>query len=100
MSFSQDFRISMQRALWGEITPQVRAIALGWEGDVGRARFVFDATPGEHEYETIYNVESEVVSDFPVGTQFEFVSEAYNEQSLGFREGERWWAFVRWQESK
>lgn len=95
MTFSTDFRLSIQRALWGMITPSIRAIALEWEQDIGEARFIFDDVPGEYERELIDEIESEVIADFADGTEFVFSMESGRETNLSFEAGEQWWAFVR-----
>jgi len=94
VGFFSSFRLSLQRALWAEIPPNLRAIAVGGQSGVGRARFIFDEVPGEDEQDLVYDVESEVVSDFPVGTSFDFRA-VPDIRGLAFEDGESWWAYVR-----
>ena len=56
--------ISMQRALWGMIYPEIRAISVGYEGT--RKLIVncyLDREPNEDDYENIAEVTSEVFAD-------------------------------------
>ena len=94
VDFFSSFRLSLQRALWAEIPPNLRAIAVGGLGGVGHARFIFDGAPGEEEHELVDLIETEVIADFPVGVAFHFeVVEDHG--ALGFTSGETWWAYVR-----
>ena len=92
--FYSGFRLSLQRALWGEIPPNLRAIAVGGLGGVGCARFIFDDEPGEDEEELVSVILSEVIADFPVGASFDFRA-VPDAGALVFEDGETWWAYVR-----
>lgn len=94
LPFFASFRLSLQRALWATIPPSLRAIAVGSSGGVGHARFLFDGVPGEVEDELVWEVESEVVSDFPATARFDFRA-VKDEGRLCFESGETWWAYVR-----
>lgn len=99
MEFRNEFRVSMQRALWGMITPSIRAIAMGWDDGVGHARFIFDDVPGADEQELVDEVETEVIADFPEDAAFDFTLDFQLTNGLDFKTGERWWAYVRREES-
>lgn len=63
--------LSMQRALWGEVTPDLRGVAVSWRGDEVRAVFLFDHPVGEQELDTVSCVETEVIADCdPSETEF------------------------------
>jgi hypothetical protein len=95
MEFRNEFRVAMQRALWGMITPSVRAIAMGWADGIGHARFIFDDVPGEDEQELVDEVETEVMADFPETAKFDFTTDFQLTDRLAFEPGESWWAYVR-----
>lgn len=94
LTFFASFRLSLQRALWATIPSSLRAIAVGSSGGVGHARFLFDGVPGEVEDELVWEVESQVVSDFPGTARFDFRA-ARDEGRLCFECGETWWVYVR-----
>ena len=94
VSFFSSFRLSLQRALWAEIPPNLRAIAVGGRGGVGRARFIFDDVPGEDEEELVSLLETEVIADLEVGISFDFRA-VPDVRGLAFEDGETWWAYVR-----
>lgn len=56
--------ISIQRALWGMIYPEIRAIAVGFEG-VKKLKVIYylEREPNENDYENIKEVTSEVLAD-------------------------------------
>ncbi|TDP61906.1 hypothetical protein [Flavobacterium dankookense] len=56
--------ISMQRALWGMIYPEIRAISVGYEGTQKLiVNCYLDRKPNEDDYENIAVVTAEVISD-------------------------------------
>jgi hypothetical protein len=56
--------LSMQRALWGRIYPEVRAIAVGFESTKKLEVVCYlDREPNEEDYENIREVTSEVFAD-------------------------------------
>jgi hypothetical protein len=67
-----DVLISIQRALWGMIYPEIRAIAVGFEG-LKKLKVVFylDREPIEIDYDSIGEVTAEVCADI----EFEQVEE-------------------------
>jgi len=56
--------ISIQRALWGMIYPDIRAIAVGFEG-LKKLKVIYylDREPNEDDYENISDVTGEVLAD-------------------------------------
>ena len=56
--------ISIQRALWGMIYPEIRAISVGYEGTQKLIiNCYLDREPNEGDYENISEVASEVCAD-------------------------------------
>lgn len=56
--------ISIQRALWGMIYPEIRAIAVGYEGEKKlKVIYYLDREPNEDDYESISEVTTEVCAD-------------------------------------
>lgn len=60
------------RAFWGEITPDVRGIAVGWTPDTALCRVFFDHPLGDLECETVAAAETEVISDLPYSDSTDF----------------------------
>lgn len=91
------FPIFMQRALWDEITPGIRAIAMGWDPSdlTMRARFVFDRPVTDDDWETVWLVETEIIADSLSEMTTEFTAEFSSSRPLTHRPGETWWAYVR-----
>ena len=58
-------RLSAQRALWGAITPNLRAVSADIRGTVIRWRADFDLPPTEEELELLSVAATEVIADFP-----------------------------------
>lgn len=56
--------LSAQRALWKVPTPALRAVAVAWDGQWLRPRFVYDAPPSENEQELVNLFGTEHVADF------------------------------------
>ena len=57
--------LSIQRALVGTITPNVRAIVCRWSESAIDIRAMFDDAPSSTELEIMSVAETEVMSDFP-----------------------------------
>jgi hypothetical protein len=56
--------ISIQRALWGMIYPEIRAIAVGFEGtEKLKVIYYLDRKPNDDDYENISDVVGEVLAD-------------------------------------
>lgn len=60
--------LSAQRALLGMITPNMRAITVGWQGPRIRLRFYFSYPPSEAEIELTSTVAGEMIADFEEAT--------------------------------
>lgn len=72
MDFRVDVLLSFQRALWDEVTGNLRGVAVRPTSPVIEARFLYDTLPGEVEDEIVSEVETYVVADFnaPVDVRF------------------------------
>lgn len=84
-------RLSIQRALLGMVTPELRAIAMRVEqGRIG-ARFLFDHNPREDECELVDEIETEVSADFMPDVAVVFRAEGLpSTVPLTAESGERW----------
>jgi len=59
-------RLSVMRALWGEVFPQTRAVLCRWEAlSAFTIEFYIDGAPSDELVESASCVESEVIADFP-----------------------------------
>ena len=56
--------LSAQRALWGMIYPEIRAIAVGFDG-LKKLKMIYylDREPTEEDYESISEVTTEILAD-------------------------------------
>jgi hypothetical protein len=99
MSFRTQVLLSLQRALWGLIPPCLRAVAVGWEGGVARARFVFDHEPDADDLEAVSDVEGYVIGDFAPGQPVEITVDVDPAGPFRHLPHEGWWAYVRREES-
>ena len=96
MSFRISVLLSIQRALWGMVTPDLVAVAVGWETGEIHARFVYQAPIAPDRPEIVSEVETYVLADFTpeVRTEFE-VEPEFGDNARTFAPGEAWWAYVR-----
>jgi hypothetical protein len=58
-------RLSVQTALLGLVTPKLRAVACGWQGDTIIIDFLFDGEFTAEEAEECRVASTEVVADYP-----------------------------------
>lgn len=59
-----DAKLSIQRALLGRVTPNLRAVALSVSDKEIQLRFYFDGSVGDLEAEFTSEVETEVMADY------------------------------------
>lgn len=59
-----DARLSIQRALLGEISPQLRAVVFSIVGKNIDVRFYFDGLISEADVESASCVETEIIADY------------------------------------
>lgn len=58
--------LSLQRAMWDMVTPELRCVSIRLVPDTAVAlRFVFDHPPTEEEQELVDDIEDEFSGDFP-----------------------------------
>jgi hypothetical protein len=62
-------RLSLQRALLGEVPPSLRAVVLSIKSHCLEGRFYFDGPIYEEEEEMVSCVESEVIADYDEGVE-------------------------------
>jgi len=55
----------MSRALWGEVSPALRAAKIAWDKDSVHLYFYYDGEISEEDHESAECVATEVSSDFP-----------------------------------
>ncbi|MEE9336266.1 MAG: hypothetical protein V3U65_19425 [Granulosicoccaceae bacterium] len=59
-----DARLSIQRALLGEVLPHLRAVVFSIEAKAVDVRFYFDGVVGEDAEESASCVETEILADY------------------------------------
>lgn len=96
-----DFRtqvlLSMQRALWDMVTPELRGVAVGWGDGSVSATFLFDGPIDAGAREIVREVETYFLADFEsITTRFE----AIEHPTPMPRELDdlQWWAYLRREE--
>jgi hypothetical protein len=95
LRFREDVLLYLLRALWGVITPDIRAIRVSWGNGVAGATFVYDHPVTEVEWELVREVEAEVVADFPPEVPTDFDAIFVSEQQLPALPSDSWWVYVR-----
>ena len=99
MESNQDMRrltlLSMQRALWGMVTPGLRGVAVRWANNFIGARFYYEREIDEETWGIVREVETYVYADFDEHLVAEFTAEFVPvDVRLESRPGE-WWAYLR-----
>lgn len=98
MDFRTQVLLSLQRALWGVITPDIRAIAVGWgEGSIN-ARFIYEHSVSAADWETVREVETQVLADLDEGIRTNFTAEFVPGPGFSLSPQEEWWAYMRHEE--
>ncbi|SDB84613.1 hypothetical protein SAMN05216410_0405 [Sanguibacter gelidistatuariae] len=89
-AFLREVLLSFQRALWDEVTPELRGIAIKLLHPLIEARFIYEAV-GDFEQEITAEVGTYVLADFlpPVDIRFTAVASPPNEKRE-LEAGERW----------
>lgn len=60
------YMLSVQRALLGNIIPNIRAVTVAWENDkLIHIRFILDRQPTDFDYDLLHFTTGEVIADFP-----------------------------------
>jgi hypothetical protein len=87
--------LSMQRALWNEVTPDLRGVAMGWDNGVVVARFLYDSPVDDQKRERLSDVEVEVIADLEHDTttnfEVEYLPIVVSRQSRALET----WAYLR-----
>jgi hypothetical protein len=88
--------VSIQRALWGMIYPEIRAIAVGWEG-LKKLKVIYylDREPKEEDFENISEVTGEVCGDI----NFSEVEEKciFTKLNTNQLDNLKSWVYIRWE---
>jgi hypothetical protein len=99
MTVDRDFRrsvfLSMQRALWDMVTPDLRVVAVQIEGKTIRVRFGYARPVTDFLRELVSEVETEVVADFLTDVTTEFSAEFVPVGTSRVFPGDWWWAYLR-----
>jgi hypothetical protein len=90
--------LSMMRALWEQVTSDLRGVAVTYRGSVDRgsigARFLYEAEVGDVQAECMSLAETYCIADFPpdVSVAFRAIPNANRELLPGEE-----WVFLRWE---
>jgi hypothetical protein len=87
--------LSVQRALWGKVTPDLRAVAVSWGPRSIRARFVYEHDITDDLRELVSEAETEVIADAPEDVSVKFSDEVRPVSSPLRTASNEWWAYLR-----
>jgi hypothetical protein len=89
--------LSVQRALWGRVTPDLRGVAVSWpEGGI-IVRCVYEGGVDEDTRELVSEAETETMADFDPEVEVRYEIEVVGpERSIPRADGE-WWAYRRFE---
>ena len=93
--FREDVLLYVLRALWGVITPDIRAIRASWADGVAGVTFIYDHPVTESDWELVREVEAEVVADFPPEVPTDVTAMFVSERQLPALPSDSWWVYVR-----
>jgi hypothetical protein len=99
MESNRDMRtsalLSLQRALWEMVTPDLRGVAVRWANNFIGARFCYEREVDEGIWGIVREVETYVYADFDENLVTEFTAEFVPVvMRIESRPGE-WWAYLR-----
>jgi hypothetical protein len=89
----------MQRALWEQVTPDLRGVSIEFAGDLDHgahvaARFLYEGDVGPVQRECVSLAESYFLADFLPDMSTEFVPVDHAARDL---RGTEVWVFLRWE---
>jgi hypothetical protein len=88
--------LSLQRALWDVVTPELRAVAASWTRELISVRFIYEFERTEQE-ELVSEADTAVLADFFPAMNTKFTIEVLPPGELRrHREGE-WWIYRRYE---
>lgn len=91
LSFRAQVLLSMQRALWEMVTPELRGVTTEIREPHVRARFLYDAAPTAEELGIVAETESYVLADFNPDVDIKFIAEHVPApRSRDLKPGEEW----------
>lgn len=89
--------MSVQRALLGRVTPNLRGVTVGWESKLIRVHCFYDGVVSDDDHRRMDEVADQVRADFPDDFDCELVVERYDP---GFSLNERTldlWVYLRYE---
>lgn len=91
--------LSMQRALWEQVTPDLRGVALTWSGELDAgaqvaSRFLYEGAVGELQEQCVSEAEAYFVADFLEDMSTNFVAVEHADREL---QGDEEWVFLHWE---
>jgi hypothetical protein len=72
MEFLTSVLLSLQRALWDVVTPNLRGVAVRADHPRITARFLFEGEPSEDDRENVSLAETYAIADFSTEVEIEF----------------------------
>ena len=90
-------RLSLQRALLGQVTPNLRAVAAKWKENIILIRYIIDGEITEEMRDNCYCVGTVVISDFSSPCMIDELFERLDApEPLEINMQEGWfWAYMR-----
>jgi hypothetical protein len=94
-SLRSNVLLSIQRAMWDMVTPELRCVAVSWGAEFIEARFSYESPLTEVLVELVSEMEAEVIADFPRSVRVDFSAGALPlSESRALGDGE-WWVYLR-----
>lgn len=98
--FRTQVLLSIQRALWDMVTPELRGVAVGWDKRTVDKRtvsatFLYDEPLSAEMWEIVREVETYVIADFDSTTATDFAADYLPADKPRQLEAEQWWAYLR-----
>jgi hypothetical protein len=91
MEFRVSVLLSLQRALWDLVGPNLRGVAATFDYPVVTARFLFENDPTEEDLEDVSLAETHTIADFPEDVSVDFAPVwAPSSESRDLLPGEGW----------
>jgi len=87
--------LSMQRALWEIVTPELRAVVLRVSGVKVHARFVYDMPITDDILEIVDEADTEALADLPDGSRTDFTAEYLPPDQPRELSDDEVWVFLR-----
>ena len=95
LEFRAQVLLSIQRALWDMVTPDLRGVSVSWGNHAVRMRFLYDRPVTADMREIVREVETYVLADFDEGLTTDVTAEFAAPNEVRHLRDRQWWAYLR-----